>query len=112
MTDQAIPKSASKRARKMAREPETSNMEVIQEAAGPAARTQPAQPKPPSKTALILGMLQRSEGASLAQMVETTGWLPHTTRAALTGLRKKGHTIERSKVEGETRYTVAAAPAQ
>ena len=112
MIDQAISKSASKRARKMAREPETSNTEVIQEAAGPAARTEPALPKPPSKTSLILGMLQRSEGASLEQMVEATGWLPHTTRAALTGLRKKGHTIERSKVGGETRYNIVPVEAQ
>jgi DNA-binding transcriptional regulator PaaX len=27
--------------------------------------------------------------------------MPHTTRAALTGLKKKGHTIDRSK-QGET----------
>ena len=112
MTDQAISKSASKRARKMAREPETSNTEVIQEAAGPAARTEPALPKPPSKTSLILGVLQRSEGASLEQIVDATGWLPHTTRAALTGLRKKGHIIERSKASGVTRYSVAEVPAQ
>lgn len=35
------------------------------------------------------------------EMVETTGWLPHTTRAAMTGLKKKGHTIKRDK-RGET----------
>jgi hypothetical protein len=33
---------------------------------------------------------QRKSGASLAAMAEATGWLPHTTRAALTGLRQKG----------------------
>ncbi|MDP4576033.1 DUF3489 domain-containing protein [Qipengyuania sp. G39] len=29
--------------------------------------------------------------------MKATGWLPHTTRAAMTGLKKKGHTIERDK---------------
>ncbi len=29
------------------------------------------------------------------------GWLPHTTRAALTGLRKRGFGIERREEKGE-----------
>ena len=29
-----------------------------------------------------------------------TGWLPHTTRAALTGLRKRGYAVRREKLEG------------
>jgi hypothetical protein len=33
----------------------------------------------------------------LGELVEATGWLPHTTRAALTGLRKKGLTLDRAK---------------
>ena len=41
-------------------------------------------------------------------MVETTGWLPHTTRAALTGLRKKGHAIEKTRRGDVTCYRIAA----
>jgi len=41
--------------------------------------------KPQTKQALLLAMLKREEGATLAQLVEATSWLPHTTRAALTG---------------------------
>jgi hypothetical protein len=37
-------------------------------------------------------------------MVEATGWLPHTTRAALTGLRKKGHAVDRRKRNDVTCY--------
>ena len=48
-------------------------------------------------------------GATLAELVEATGWLPHTTRAALTGFRKKGHVIERSKRSDVTCYRIAAA---
>ncbi|MGN6155400.1 MAG: DUF3489 domain-containing protein [Sphingomicrobium sp.] len=49
----------------------------------------------------ILALLQREEGATLAEMIDATGWQPHSGRAALTGLRKKGHRIERTK-RGET----------
>lgn len=37
----------------------------------------------------------RDDGVSIAGMMEATGWLQHTTRAALTGLRKRGYMIER-----------------
>jgi hypothetical protein len=35
-----------------------------------------------------------------------TGWLPHTIRAAITGLRKKGHSIQRIKRDGMTCYRI------
>ena len=68
-------------------------------------------PRPNSKTALIIGLLSRTGGASLDEMAAATGWQPHTTRAALTGLRKKGHTVAKDKVDNVTRYSIAA-PAQ
>jgi hypothetical protein len=45
---------------------------------------------PGSKLATLLALLELPEGATLARLVEATGWLPHSTRAALTGLRKRG----------------------
>jgi len=42
-------------------------------------------------------MLERSEGASVAELGERLGWLPHTVRAAITGLRKAGREVTRSK---------------
>jgi hypothetical protein len=68
----------------------------------------PPASKAPSKSALVLDLLRRPVGATLAELIEVTGWLPHTTRAALTGLRKKGHEIARGKRDGITFYTVAA----
>ena len=44
-------------------------------------------------------MLTKDKGATLAALVEATGWLPHTTRAAMTGLRKRGFAIERTRHE-------------
>ena len=48
--------------------------------------------------------MQRNEGATLTELVEATGWQPHTTRAMLTGLRNKGHVIERRKRDDVTCY--------
>lgn len=64
--------------------------------AEPASMPAPDQPRQ-SKAALVLALLRRDEGATLAELVSATNWLPHTTRAALTGLRKKGHRIAKGK---------------
>lgn len=56
----------------------------------------------------IASLLLRDEGATLDQMITTTGWLPHTTRAALTGLRKKGYAIDSDKVGGVRTYRAVA----
>jgi hypothetical protein len=62
----------------------------------------------PTKAGLVLTLLQREQGATLAEIIEVTSWLPHTTRAALTGLRKKGHGIAKGKRGDATCYTLAA----
>lgn len=112
MTDEATTKPLTKRARKMAREPGPDDKQQVQEAGRGAAPVEPASPKASSKTSTILGMLQHEGGTTLEEMVRATSWLPHTTRAALTGIRKKGHDVIRSKVGSETRYAIVAAPAQ
>jgi hypothetical protein len=62
-----------------------------------------------TKSSTVLDLLRRDEGATLAELIAATNWLPHTTRAALTGLRKKGHAIERSKRGTDTSYRIAKA---
>lgn len=62
--------------------------------------------RPASKIGKVQSLLRRDEGATLDEMVAATGWLPHTTRAALTGLRKKGHAIEKDKRDGVTCYRI------
>jgi DNA-binding MarR family transcriptional regulator len=82
----------------------------------PAPKPDPVPPtpnaadtRPATKQALVIKMLQRQQGASITELAEATGWLPHTTRAALTGLRKKGHVIAAEKQEGVSRYRLQAA---
>lgn len=55
-----------------------------------------------SKRALLIDLLQQDGGTTLQTLVDATGWLPHTTRAALTGLRKTGHAIVRHKLQDGT----------
>ena len=63
-----------------------------------------------TKQALVLGLLQRKQGASLAELVAATSWLPHTTRAALTRLRQAGHDLQKEKRDtGETAYRIEPA---
>jgi hypothetical protein len=69
------------------------------------AAPEPAQPRT-TKSALLIDLLKREGGATLPDLIAATGWLPHTTRAALTGLRKKGHTIERFKRDDVTTYRI------
>lgn len=71
--------------------------------------TTTAQPKPESKTSQVIKLLKRKQGATLDEMVKATGWQKHTTRAALTGLKKKGHTIARDKRGDATCYRITAS---
>ena len=64
-----------------------------------------------TKSGTVLALMSRDQGATLAELVEATGWLPHTTRAALTGLRKKGHDLVKSKRGDVTCYNVVQAMA-
>jgi DNA-binding MarR family transcriptional regulator len=62
-------------------------------------RIEKCVPRAGSKQALIVAMLSKDEGATLDALIAATGWLPHTTPAALTGLRKRGYLVERSRHE-------------
>ena len=84
-------------------------------AAGAAANiiAQPIDVLPPrrSKIELVIELLRREEGASLAHLTEATGWQAHSVRAALTGLKQKGHALVRAKHEGAAIYHIAPADA-
>ena len=65
-------------------------------------------PKGVSKKHQLAALVVRDEGATLDQIIAATGWLPHTTRAALTGLKKKGYVISSDKVDGVRTYRAVA----
>ncbi len=66
----------------------------------------PPQPPRRTKQALLLELIGREGGATLEELTSATGWLPHTARAAITGLRKRAHDVRRERVEGISRYTL------
>lgn len=86
--------------------PETDAAQTASKSKRTKAKDAPAAP-PASKVSIVLHLLRRPEGATLNELVDATSWLPHTTRAALTGLRKKGHVIEKTKRENATCYRIA-----
>lgn len=106
MSDTNKPDPATRRSRNMAHKPEAPEP-------GEANDTPiVSREKRKTKASLVIELLQRPDGATLDELGTVTGWLPHTTRAALTGLRKKGHAINKRKVDDVTRYSIASAVAQ
>ena len=92
--------------RKRAGKPASGNARIAEADAVPMPSIPQGAPepaKPLSKASRVLAMLQRPAGATVAQLIAETGWQPHTTRAALTGLKKKGHRVASTKIGGETR---------
>jgi hypothetical protein len=73
------------------------------------APTAPAASRPGGKLGAVLDALQAEQGATLSELVTATGWLPHTTRAALTGLRKRGFPVHLGERDGRKAYRLAEA---
>lgn len=73
---------------------------------------QPVAIRTGTKQAQIIALLQRPEGASIGEIVEATGWLPHSARGLISGgLKKKLNLpITAEKVAGRgTVYKLEAA---
>lgn len=47
------------------------------------------EPKRKTKQSIIIGLLSSEDGATLTQLIEATGWKPHSVRGHLSNLRKK-----------------------
>ena len=74
-------------------------------------RAATAAPRDGSKLALIIELLRRADGATIVDLTEATGWLAHTTRAAITGLRKRGSAVTRERTgAGDSIYRISGAP--
>lgn len=57
------------------------------------ARTQTQRARPGGKLGVLLDAVSRPEGATLEDLTAASGWLPHTTRAAITRLRQRGFDV-------------------
>jgi Protein of unknown function (DUF3489) len=73
-------------------EPDSAPAAFADRASGGVAST-PKLPRRGTKIAEVIELLQGSDGVTLVELVANTGWLPHTARAVLTGLRKRGYAV-------------------
>jgi hypothetical protein len=90
---------ATKKATPAKKAPQAKKAAKAEEAAGP---------REGSKTAQVVAMLQRKNGATLTEIMEKMGWLRHTVRGFMAGAMKKaGFTVESFKSEkGERTYRI------
>jgi hypothetical protein len=79
-------------------------------ASTPPLRAAPATPPasvdgaPTGKLGIIMTAVSSEAGATLAELSATTGWLPHTTRAALCRLRQRGFAVNLAERDGRRAY--------
>ena len=62
-----------------------------------------------TKKARLVALLRRKGGASIASLQNELGWQPHTVRAAISGLRKAGETVECTKGKSGPIYRIVKA---
>lgn len=60
----------------------------------------------PTKHQQVVALLSRDEGTNLEEMSTIANWLTHSTRAFLTGLKKKGYAVTSDKLDGVRRYKI------
>ena len=79
-----------------------------------AAKPAKGTPREGTKIAQVINLLQRDPGATLDDLIAATGWLPHTARAALTGLRHRGYEVrlERGDKGRASTYRVVSCEAR
>lgn len=66
--------------------------------------------KAPSKLDQLAKLLARKNGATIAEMMQATGWQQHSVRGALAGsLKKRGLAITSEKIDGTRRYRAEQA---
>src|SRR5471030_148675 len=89
-------------------EPLADSMDSPEDSDKAAAAVGKGAPRQGSKLASLIALLRRSEGATIDVLTKATGWLPHTTRAAITGVRKRGYSVilDRS-AEGASVYRLS-----
>ena len=91
-------------------EPTRARRATATTAAAPTASATPPAPKPTTKSDTVIKLLLRGKGATPTELIAATDWQPHSLRAFLSGLRKKGRAIVReARKSGEFAYRIVAA---
>ena len=111
-TARKTPKAASaKKTGATAKKPAKQVRAARSKAAKSASAAAPAKTRPETKQAILIARQQRKEGATIAELVQATGWQTHSVRGAISGALKKklGLAVTSEKLEGRGRiYRIAA----
>jgi hypothetical protein len=87
---------------------ETPTVAPKNRAAGKPRRTQSKAATGPenSKSSQVIGLLKRAKGATLAELMETTGWQAHSVRGFISASvgKRMGLTVESSRREDGARF--------
>lgn len=74
-----------------------------------AQSIQLSPPRTGTKQSKLVSMLSRKSGVTIAKASEALEWQRHTTRSALTGLRKRGYQIKRKERRGKASVYLISA---
>jgi hypothetical protein len=66
------------------------------------------QTKKQSKSVSVTKLLSRGTGATVAEIMKSTGWKEHSCRAFLTGVRKTRALLKEQRSDGKTAYRIEA----
>ncbi|WP_081710774.1 MULTISPECIES: DUF3489 domain-containing protein [unclassified Afipia] len=110
------PRAKQTSARNVVKPLKSSNRETSRSAASKRFSSQALVPQPireSSKLTTVLGMLRAPGGATIADIVEATGWQQHSVRGFLAGVIRKKLELDlvSDKVDGERRYRIGKATA-
>ena len=119
----ASKKGGAPKAKKAAKEAKTTGKKAPKAAAKPAAKKEAktaskkaaktkdaAVPREFSKKSIVLDLLRRPKGATLAEIAKATDWQNHSIRGFISGTltKRMGLTVESTKNEaGERTYRIA-----
>ncbi len=65
-----------------------------------------------TKQSKLADMLRRKDGATIAQIMKAFSWQPHTARAAISGLKKRGEPVESAIKNGNRVYRITSDKVQ
>ena len=101
-TETATPKKAKATSKKTAKAKKTATKKAMKPTKAKAGRSG-------SKAAIVLDLMKRKEGATLAEIAKATDWQKHSIRGFVSGhvIKKMGLKVESTKGEaGERTYRI------
>ena len=94
---QRPPAKSTGKSSRATKKQERSGAPAAATAATPSESGVPAPAVRGSKKATVIELLERPQGAAISELTTATGWQAHSVRAVLTGFRKDGKHVVRTK---------------